>query len=258
MVIIQNRKLFDMNEIWKPLTLYNGYEVSNMGRVRSIDREYIDKKGIKQTFKGRILTPIKQKNGYLNVLISQGGKFYKVSVHRLVAMAFIPNIKNKPQVNHKDEDKTNNRADNLEWCTSKENINYGDSLDKRIKAQRVAIIQFDLDGNFIKEWQGVALAARTLKISESQISGCLSGIYKSAQGFRWLYKSSYEKGECLPKYINLSAKKPIGQYTKQGILIKEWSSIIDAAKGVGVTKRAIQLSLHRKDGTCKGCIWRLL
>lgn len=107
-----------MIEIWKDITGYEGlYQVSNLGRVKST-----------QYFHGtneRILKPISTHNGYFRVHLRKDGKLKTFKIHRLVAEAFIPNPDNLPQINHKDEDKTNNRVDNLEWCSARYNCNYG-------------------------------------------------------------------------------------------------------------------------------------
>ena len=113
-------------EIWKPIEGYEGlYEVSNTGRVRSFDRYVKYSNGQIHLHKGKVLSPIKDTDGYLQVVLHCNGKCKTIKVHRLVAQAFIPNPDNLPQINHKDEDKLNNCVENLEWCTAKYNINYG-------------------------------------------------------------------------------------------------------------------------------------
>lgn len=110
-------------EIWKDFKGYEGlYQVSNLGRVKSLERTFLDKIGHKQHIKERILKPKTDRNGYLRVGLSNGnGKPKTLSVHRLVCQAFHKNPENKPSVNHIDENKVNNTASNLEWCTVKEN-----------------------------------------------------------------------------------------------------------------------------------------
>lgn len=105
-------------EEWKDVIGYEGkYQVTATGRIRTLN------------FKGTGLTkelfPIKNRWGYLTIQLYKDGRYHHYGIHRLVALAFIPNPDNLPQVNHKDEDKTNNNVDNLEWCTAKYNSNYG-------------------------------------------------------------------------------------------------------------------------------------
>lgn len=111
-----------MGEEWKPAPGFEqDYEVSNQGRVRS------HRKGFAQ-----ILKPILEKwNGYFTVsLFDVNGQMHKVKIHRLVALAFVPNPHGYPCVNHKDENKTNNHADNLEWCSKAYNTTYGTSRQR--------------------------------------------------------------------------------------------------------------------------------
>ena len=109
-----------MIEEWRPVVGYEGlYEVSNTGQVRSLDRFYY------RLHKGKVLSPTKDRYGYLTVTLNCNGKSKTIKIHRLVAQAFLPNPDNLPQVNHKDEDKTNNNVTNLEWCTAKYNVNFG-------------------------------------------------------------------------------------------------------------------------------------
>ena len=120
-----------MIEEWRPVVGYEGlYEVSNTGQIRSFDRYVKYSNGRIHLHKGKVLSPIKDKDGYLQVNLCYNGKIHQIKVHRIVAQAFIPNPNNLPQVNHKDEDKTNNSVDNLEWCTVKYNNNYGSRKDK--------------------------------------------------------------------------------------------------------------------------------
>ena len=114
-------------EIWRPIVGYEGlYEVSSYGRVRSLDR-YVNNNSFR---KGKVLSPGKDTIGYLFVVLSCNGKCKTIRVHRLVAQAFIPNPDNLPEINHINEDKTDNRVDNLEFCNRKYNINYGSRKDK--------------------------------------------------------------------------------------------------------------------------------
>ena len=120
-----------MEEIWKYIEGYEGlYEVSSYGRVRSLGQFVNHNYGGYAYRKGRILKPGLGSRGYLSVTLSKNGIQKNYSVHRLVAQAFIENPDNLPQVNHKDEDRTNNNVTNLEWCDAKYNVNYGNRLNK--------------------------------------------------------------------------------------------------------------------------------
>lgn len=126
-------------EIWRKIEGFESYEVSNMGRVRSLDR--VSCSGHKLT--GKVLIPTQNQYGYLIVSLYKNGTRYIKRVHRLVSVAFIPNPEGKPQVNHIDGDKTNNRIENLEWCTNSENQihAYKMGLNKVTEEQRRKISQ---------------------------------------------------------------------------------------------------------------------
>ncbi len=116
-----------MEEEWRDIEGYeHEYQVSNLGRVRSLDR--ISKQNHK--LKGRFVTPNITKGGYALVRMYGTQGFKIESIHRLVAKAFIPNPDNLPEVNHKDENKQNNCVDNLEWCTRLYNVHYGTGLQR--------------------------------------------------------------------------------------------------------------------------------
>ena len=114
-----------MQEMWNDVPGYEGlYQVSNQGNVRSVERIVKDTH-CTRIFKGRQLKQFFDHNGYKVVTLSKQGSLKQIKVHRLVALAFIPNLENHPQVNHKDENIVNNFACNLEWCDGKYNSNYG-------------------------------------------------------------------------------------------------------------------------------------
>ena len=122
-----------MQEIWKDVKGFEGfYQVSNLGRVRSLDRIAVSENRSTQKIKGAIKKVKVGKNGYYMVMFYKDSKYKCAYVHRLVAQAFIPNPDNLPQVNHKDEIRTNNCVDNLEWCDSKYNNNYGTKIDRHM------------------------------------------------------------------------------------------------------------------------------
>lgn len=183
------------NEEWKDIEGYEGlYQVSNMGRVRSLDRYVNNMFGTLSFIKGKILKVLNHKDGYKQVNLLKDGKVKHCLVHRLVAGAFIPNPHNYPVINHKDEIKTNNCVENLEWCTVKHNNTYG-TVQKRISEKLTnrhdrskVVIQFTLDGEFVGEYPSMCEAQRQTGIRQSQISMCCNGIRKSTKGFIWKYK----------------------------------------------------------------------
>lgn len=127
-----------MKEIWKDIPGYEGfYQVSNMGNIKSLDRYIKHQKGGNRLIRGRFMKQQAQKNGYLSVMLQRDSKEKRISVHRLVALAFIKNQSGKPEVNHIDGNKLNNFANNLEWCTRVENYKHGRSLNliKSIKGE---------------------------------------------------------------------------------------------------------------------------
>lgn len=175
------------NEIWKDIPEYEElYQVSNLGRVRSLDRIVTRKDGRKQLCKGKLLSPCKLRWGYLGVNLSKNNKGLTKKVHRLVAKTFLNNSFNLLDVNHIDEDKTNNRLNNLEWCSREYNVNYGTRNEKISKP----VIMCNLDGNELKEFKSTRSAGRYLNDESkcSGISNCCNGKRKSAYGYLWKYK----------------------------------------------------------------------
>lgn len=197
MILKWNGGVAMIKEEWKDIKGYEGlYQVSNMGRVKSLDR--YRKNGIDENnicfIKGKILSPAKQKDsGYMFVSLSKNRKTKGFRVHRLVAEAFIPNPNKYKCVNHKDENKQNNKVDNLEWCTYKYNLNYGTKIDRYKKTMRLnygrQINQYDLQGNFIKKWNSVIEAEEYLnkKRASVGICSCCKGRLKKSYGYRWEY-----------------------------------------------------------------------
>lgn len=176
-----------LNEEWKDIDGYEGlYQISNYGRLRS----FVDKNGHK-----RIIIRKFQKNtkGYLQTRIYKNGKGKTVKIHRLVAEAFIPNPDNLPQVNHKDEDKTNNCVWNLEWCDAKYNINYG-TLPERISvihtnhpSKSTPVKQYSIDGQLIAIFPSQAEAARQTGIDQASISNNCTGKISKTHNFKFSF-----------------------------------------------------------------------
>lgn len=208
--------LIDMSkdEIWKEIPGFEGaYQISSLGRINSKPRNGT---------KGGMLVGRLSQFGYHVVLLRLRGVRSYIFVHRLVAQAFIPNPKNYPQVNHKDENKLNNCVDNLEWCTAKYNMNYGTiqsrksikrigfeySIESRKKmsesAKRVAkrgalspyakkVFQFDKDLNFIKEWGSLSEVENELGYHRSNVGAVARGKKPFAYGYIWRYDIPNDK-----------------------------------------------------------------
>ncbi len=193
-----------MNEIWKDVIGFEGlYQVSNLGRVKSLDRKVNSRYGINRIISGKILKKLINTKGYLYVDLKRKCKGKKHLIHRLVAQAFIPNPENKPQVNHIDGNKQNNCVSNLEWNTISENqqhafanhLNHPNNVGKFGKKhpKSIKILMFDNAMNYIKCFDSIADAERTLKINSSHISKCCRKKLKTAGGFIWRYMNDYYK-----------------------------------------------------------------
>ena len=169
-------------EIWKPVVGFEGrYEITNNGRCRSL------------LMRKKELKPLEDRNGYLHYILTDSeSKRHLCFVHRLVALNFIPNPDNLPEINHKDENKKNNNVDNLEWCDRKYNINYGTCIERVAKAntngkKSKPVLQFNIYGEFVCEWPSMMEAHRN-GFTFSAISRCCRGKKKSHKGFLWKYK----------------------------------------------------------------------
>ena len=154
---------------------YPNYTISDKGEIVNTNTN--------KKLKGYI-----RKDGYVIISLSKGGKKYKCYLHRLVAETFIPNPNNLPQVNHKDEDKSNNDVTNLEWITPKDNCNYGTRNKRQGLGHSKPIEQYDLEGNFIKEWDSAAQVERDLGFNHQNISKCCLGQQKTAYNYKWKFK----------------------------------------------------------------------
>lgn len=183
-----------LKEEWRDIEGYEGlYEVSNLGRVKSLGN---GKSTNPNNSKERILKQAKDVGGYLRVNLCREGKRKNFKVHRLVAQTFIPNPLNLPQVNHRNEDKTDNRASeqytNLEWISNFDNCNHGTRNLRAAKANTNGkcskkVLQFSLKGELIREWVSLSEVKRQLGFSVGNISQCCSGKRKHAYGYVWRY-----------------------------------------------------------------------
>ena len=179
-----------MEEVWKDIVGYEGkYQVSNMGRVKSLNYH--------RSGKEQLLRPQGTRLGYLQIMLCKGGGCKLHYIHRLVLMTFNPNpdIENL-EVNHIDEDKTNNCLSNLEWCTRGYNNTYNDRHKKIAEKNTngkcsIPIVQLALDGKLVNVYKSSMEAEREGGFNNRHINSCCKGRYKTHGGFRWCYLYEY-------------------------------------------------------------------
>lgn len=163
-------------EIWKTYPEFPFIEASNLGNVRTKDRVITRSDGQKRLIKGRVLKQRLFPCGYMYVGFSVSGKYITLRVSRIVATSFIPNPDNLPEVNHIDCDRTNNRADNLEWCTHQENIAYCVKLGHWVNNNPGhPMIAIDLDSHKVLWFESQAEAARQLGVYRQSIYKVIEG-----------------------------------------------------------------------------------
>ncbi|MGN1342040.1 MAG: NUMOD4 domain-containing protein [Bacilli bacterium] len=190
-----------MKEEWKKINDFD-YEISNLGNLRTLNTKELKKLQL-------------DKDGYYTTTLWKNGKSYFKRINRLVAEAFIPNPDNLPVVNHKDENKSNNHVDNLEWCT----VGYNN-----IYSKARPIVQIDFDGNFICEYKSIKEAEDKTGFRCAHIQDCCSDKkihYKTYKGFQWLYKEDYDGSKdykITPPMPNRG--RQVAQYDLDGNLIK--------------------------------------
>lgn len=257
----------ETKEIWKQIKGYEGlYQVSNFGRVISLD--YMRKK------ETRIMVPCKKPSGYLYVTLSKNGKRKNLYIHRIVAEAFMPNPENLPQVNHRDENKSNNFAGtpennftdgNLEWCDSKYNNNYG-TKPERLKGKAInrksiskEVIQLSGEGYFIKEFPSQQEAARQLGFNcNNSVSGCCLEKQTNVCGYIFIFKSDYSeeyvkkrvgmykytqskehRDKITEKLTNGKTSKSVVQLSMSGDFIAEYPSMKEVERKLGIKQGSV-------------------
>ena len=185
-------------EIWKTVISdcepYEGYKVSNLGRMMSLN--------YRNTGKAELMKPFDNGKGYFQVGLRKNGETIKCLVHRIVAETFLPNPENKPEVNHKiegDEGKTMNfvffnedgsvdkERTTIEWVTAKDNINHGTHNERSAKARSKRVLQLSLSGELIREWPSIAECGRN-GFDQGAVWRCCNGKQKTHKGFRFMYK----------------------------------------------------------------------
>ena len=187
------------NEIWKDINSYNNYQVSNLGRIKSKERYVNTAYGAKRKIKEKILKPILDSRGYYVIcLYNKNGKSTPKTIHRLVGNAYIENINDYPIINHINGIKTDNRVENLEWCTQSHNVkeayrlglekpqltNLGKFGNKNKKSRKIKQIDIET-GKIINIFYGVCEAERKTGINFRNIDLCLKNKRNKAGGYKW-------------------------------------------------------------------------
>lgn len=250
--------------IWKPAAGYeDSYEVSTAGDVRSIDK-LVHNSSTEYIRKGRMLAQRMANSGYLQVNLWNNNKRKVCYVHRLVAETFIPNPQEFPQVNHKDEERTNNNVYNLEWCTRKYNMNYGTFPQKRRERalrDRNAIgiskkvYQYDYSGSLINTYPSLHEVERCTGIKQDKISkSCRKkGSHRTCNGYVWSFEPmSIDE----IKRVLFYCPKPVFQLSIEGETINKFNTAKDAAKAMNCNANGIQLCCRGLRVTCCGYKWK--
>ena len=235
---------------WKEIVGFEGkYTVSNYGDVMILKPE--------NGGSPRILRPQIDRYGYVKVSLYKDKHSKQYTVHRLVARMFIPNPMFYTEINHKDGNKQNNCADNLEWCTRSENMSHAFAMGLKYNKTGAdsplakKCYQYDLKGNFIREWGSITDVAVYFNDVTGNVSAACSGKYNTFHNFIWSYKK--EKID-VNAHRNAKGERTY-QYSKDGKLIAEYFNMEDAVSGSGVDKSNITKCCLGKRKTAGGFIW---
>lgn len=230
------------NEVWKDIEGFEGlYEVSNYGNVRRANTK-VQKKASLNTY------------GYPQVNLYKNNKAHLRRVHRLVAIAFVDNL--NPEkfdcINHKDENPCNNYFENLEWCDRKYNNNYGSHNVKCAISHSIAVEQYTLYGQFVKEWISATAASRELGIPQMAINSCClrKKKYNQAGGFLWKFHKD-------KRPVTYKHGKKIFKCTSDRTIIEEYDNITIACKKNNVSATAISNCIHGRSQSAGGYKWKL-
>jgi len=229
-------------ELWKDVVGFEGlYQISSMGRVKTVQRISIDSLGRRMPIKERMVRiSVSKQTGYPFASLSKNGTQYKICIHRLIAEAFIPNPDNLPCVNHKDQDRGNSVLENLEWCTYSYNNSYGDAVKKRKETLRKALIgKHKIIYQFTKEGELVRLFVHGVNQMEEElgylIGDCLTGKSKTSHGFIFSYSDNFSYIENLP----FRHQKYVYKIDDEGKIVERYKSVSEAARVNGIDRHAL-------------------
>lgn len=243
-------------EVWKDIPDYEGwYQVSNFGRIKSVDRQFMLQRvcdSVPRVIKCKacIIKACTKRGDYLTCHLKKNGTNKSVKFHQVVCKAFHPNPDGLPEVNHINEIKTDNRADNLEWCTRRYNATWGTIISRLIKAQvnhpnkSRKVYQYDKDGNFITAYPSIKEASRVTGAKEANIASvCNNSKSSTAAGFIWSFT---QDAVGIAQKVNrkrtnkaVYADRPVAMYDLNGNFLKKFPSIAQASAHTGIHKDTI-------------------
>lgn len=272
-------------EEWKDVGIVKGIDftglcqVSTFGNVKFLDRWVEYKNGYKRFYKEELKKP-RLKNGYQFVRLSKEGKHTEISVHRLVLQTFKPNQNPElyTQINHIDENKENNRLDNLEWCTAEENNNHGTRKERAIKTRRrhfVPTVQLDLKGNIINVYyQKEDIEMQNKEMTFKHVARSINKEKNICYGYFWIKLDKYneltqnellslinekvEQNNFGRMHGGITQREMVVQMDLNGNTIKEFESVSAAAQELNCHYQAISQCASGKIKTCCGYRWKYL
>ncbi len=174
-------------EEWVKINDFDGYFANVNGQVKSNKRVILYSNGRTHIHPEKYLKPSISRKGYFRITLFRNLKRYKIMLHRVIALTFIPNPENKPTVNHKDGDKKNNSVSNLEWATqSEQNIHSFSELNRKpTEGKAKKVFQYNMNGNLITVHPSYTSAQKTVGVSKTSILDCVNGRAKTAGGYIW-------------------------------------------------------------------------